>query len=154
MAETVQLVGERILAVRQDLARDLRRLDEACRFGRDAQINRRDACSTGKKARDASRRVKQAKGCLGVGGTGLRPVKFGVPPNSVCLLNQRSVWFVVVRREPVGETPTGATEAVAVPISTASFRLGCARREVLIKMLPQFSDSRKSFCVTSLKSLT
>ena len=37
--------------------------------------------------------------------------------------NRNTVWFVVVRREPIGETPTVATGTVAIPISTASPRL-------------------------------
>ena len=37
-----------------------------------------------------------------------------------------------VRRGPVGETPTGATGTVALPISTASLRIGCVRIGLLL----------------------
>src|ERR1043166_451239 len=40
--------------------------------------------------------------------------------------NRSIVWFVIVRRGSVGETPTVATGTVALPISTASLRLRLA----------------------------
>ncbi len=57
------------------------------------------------------------------GARGVPPAVFGVPPKSSPRGRDAPFGAWWVRRRPVGETPTGATGTVALPISTAWFRL-------------------------------
>ena len=58
-----------------------------------------------------------------LGARGVSPALFGVPPKTPPLKMNAPFGDGWLRRGRVGGTPTGATGTVALPISTASFRL-------------------------------
>src|SRR2546427_596823 len=58
-----------------------------------------------------------------LGSAGVSPVVFGVPPKTFARRTNAPFGAVCHAPRPVGETPTGATGTVALPVSFESFRL-------------------------------
>ena len=61
-----------------------------------------------------------------LGARGVSPAVFGVPPKTFSRRSDSPLGWPLIHRAPVGETPTGATGTVTLPISTTSFRLSDA----------------------------